>query len=530
MGKDASSGPVYVPLDSWIYPAFQRLAALGYVPDLENLAAPWPRSECVVLLKEAEDLSSRHDMKTSSPVMNAEAKKLLADLEQEFAPDIEPGRLQLRLESLYTQFLPITGSPLNDSYHFGQTIKNNFGRPYGAGFNSDSGFSAFGTAGRFSAYFRGELQSASGNPAYSSGTNRLLATLDGVPVENAANRNAVTRFDALEAYVGVHLGDFNITAGKQSTWWGPGRESAFAFSDNAEPLYSVKIAQETPFVLPGIFRYLGHIRTDLMVGRLTGNTSPPKPFINAEKITFQLSRDLEIGFTRSTIFGGVGHPLTAGSIAGSFFSVTSTGGTAFGSRNDPGDRRSGFDFLWRVTGARRYVTLYSDSLADDEPNPLASPRRSAWAPGIYFPRLFNSKLDLRFETYSTWLYRGDQGGLFFYWNNQYRDAYTNNGNIFGSWVGRDARAYTASSTYWRSAKDKIVASYSQIKTGSNFIPGGGTQTDVAVTWQWAFGPEVLANVSSQWERIYLPVLGGPHTDVAVGFGVTITPRGLAFKK
>ena len=30
---DQASGPLYVPLDSWVYPAFKRLAALGYLPD-----------------------------------------------------------------------------------------------------------------------------------------------------------------------------------------------------------------------------------------------------------------------------------------------------------------------------------------------------------------------------------------------------------------------------------------------------------------------------------------------------------------
>lgn len=519
-----------MPLDSWVYPALRRLASLGYVPDVEHLVAPWSRSECLTLLKEAEDFSSRHEFRTSSRAVNAEALKLIADLEREFAPDAEPGRTELRLESLYTGLLPIAGTPLNDSYHFGQTVKNNYGRPYGEGFNSFTGVSGFATAGRFSAYFRGELQSASANSPYSPETTNLLAAIDGVPSLTIHNRNSVTSFTALDAYFGVHLGIFNITAGKQSSWWGPGAESAFAFSNNTEPLYSVKISQQTPFVLPGLLRYLGHIRTDFLVGRLVGNTSPPKPFINAQKITFQLSENLEVGFTRSSVFGGVGHPLTIGSIARSLFSTTSTGGTSFGSSKDPGDRRSGFDFWWRVPGLRRYVTLYSDSLADDEPNPLASPHRSAWAPGIYFPHFFHPRLDLRFETYSTWLYRGDAGGRLIYWNTQYRDAYTNNGNLIGSWIGRDARAYTVSTSYWRSARDKITASYQQIKTGSAFIPGGGSQTDVAISWQSAFGPDVLLNVSSQWERIYIPVLGGPRTDVATGIGFTFTPHDWNVKK
>jgi hypothetical protein len=265
----------------------------------------------------------------------------------------------------------------------------------------------------------------------------------------------------------------------------------------------------------------------MLVGKLSGHLYPPRPFINAEKITFQLTDSLEVGFTRSAIFGGVGHPLTTASFVRSFFSTSSTGATAFGSSSDPGDRRSGFDFLWRVPGFKRFVTIYSDSLADDEPNPLDAPRRSAWAPGIYFTQLPHLRhLDLRFETYSTLLYRGDVGGQFFYWNNQYRDAYTNNGYLLGSWVGRDARAYMASSTYWWSAQSKTAVSFRQTKTGSVFLPGGGTQTDISVNNQWQVKPDINANMSVQFERYFIPALGRPKTDVSVGLQITFTPKNL----
>ncbi|HTU48626.1 MAG TPA: capsule assembly Wzi family protein [Bryobacteraceae bacterium] len=524
------SGPVYVQLDSWVYPALKKLAAMGYVPDEEGLAAPWTRSECLMLVKEAEDIASRHSTKVSNAGVNEDAQKMIATLEREFA-DENDGRPQARIESIYTQLLQISGPPLQNSYHFGQTIVDDYGRPYETGTNAVAGFSAFGTIGRFSGYFRGEYQEAGGGPPYSQSVQNYLGAVDGVPVQPAARVASTSRFDPLEMYVGAHFGDFDFTFGKQSLWWGPGQDSAFAFSNNAEPFYSLRIAQQTPFVLPGPFRFLGHIRTQMLVGKLSGHLYPPRPFINAEKVTFQLTENLEVGFTRSAIFGGVGHPLTTASILRSFFSTSSTGSTAFGAANDPGDRRSGFDFLWRVPGVRRFVTIYSDSLADDEPNPLDSPRRSAWAPGIYFTKLPGlRRMDLRFETYSTWLYRGDEGGAFFYWNNQYRDAYTNNGFLLGSWVGRDARAYEASSTYWWSAQNKLVLSFRQTKTGSNFVPGGGTQSDVSVSGQWQLRPDLAASPFVQFERYFIPILGGPKQDVSFGLQITFAPKNMALSR
>jgi hypothetical protein len=327
----------------------------------------------------------------------------------------------------------------------------------------------------------------------------------------------------------VQLGPENITFGKQSLWWGPGESSAFSFSNNAAPVWMLRFDQTKPLILPGPLRHLGKIHTQFVFGELSGHSWPPHPYLNAQKITLDLTDDFELGFTRSAFFGGAGHPLTLHSFLASMFSINSPDGIGNGgptaSAVDPGDRHSGFDFRWRLPGLRNYVTLYSDSYADDEPNPIDAPRRSAWGPGIYFTKIPKIRhLDLRVESYSTWLYRKDYGGLFIYWNNNYHDAYTNNGNLMGSWVGRDARALVSTSRYWLSGNTFVEGQYKQIKTGNQFLPGGGTQTDVSVNGQLAYKKDWLIGVWLQAERYNVPVLGSPRYDIAGWLQFTYTPR------
>jgi hypothetical protein len=312
-------------------------------------------------------------------------------------------------------------------------------------------------------------------------------------------------------------------------WWGPGQDSAFSFSSNAAPFYMLRFAQTRPFVLPGPFAVLGKIRTEIVFGKLSGHQWPARPYMNAQKISLALTNNLEVGFTRSAFFGGVGHPLTFGSFKDSLFSMTSIDGPT-GNTVGAGDRHSSFDFRWRLPGLRRYVTLYSDSYADDDPSPLDNPRRSAWGPGIDLAQIPGlRKLELRFETYSTWLYRKDYGGNFIYFNNQYHDSYTNQGNLLGSWVGRDSRAYVGTTTYWISARSRLQGQYRQIKAGSKFLPGGGTQTDGSLTAQWSLTPEWLISAQVQYERYYVPILGGPQQDTLGSLQVTFTPRDWAWR-
>ena len=50
----AYMGTTYMPLDSWVYPAFDRLEALGYLPTLVAAAKPWARMQCARLTLEAQ--------------------------------------------------------------------------------------------------------------------------------------------------------------------------------------------------------------------------------------------------------------------------------------------------------------------------------------------------------------------------------------------------------------------------------------------------------------------------------------------
>src|ERR1700728_5037923 len=49
----------YVPMDSWVYAAFDRLWALGYAPSAFANLRPWTRMECArIIVAAGEDLDA----------------------------------------------------------------------------------------------------------------------------------------------------------------------------------------------------------------------------------------------------------------------------------------------------------------------------------------------------------------------------------------------------------------------------------------------------------------------------------------
>ena len=71
-------------------------------------------------------------------------------------------------------------------------------------------------------------------------------------------------------------------------------------------------------------------------------------------------------------------------------------------------------------------------------------------------------------------------GQFNYWNFEYPDGNTNNGNLIGNTVGRDGRTIQSWLTYWLSPRNTLQFLYRHNTVASDFIPGGGAWQDYAL--------------------------------------------------
>jgi membrane-associated phospholipid phosphatase len=512
-------GSPYVPLDSWIYPALERMAALGYVKTASLGIRPWTRLECVRLLSEAAELQPE----TEAP---SEVEQLFTALSQEFAHDSDLAsgerNRDAQVESVYVRTLGISGKPLTDNYHFGQTILNDYGRPYQEGFNSVAGVSGWTTAGPFVIYARGEYQSAPSAPSLSPAALNFISSEDGLPPNPPAMPiSATNRFRLLDAYVGMNLANWQISFGKQSLWWGPGEEGAMLFTNNAEPLNKMfRINRVSPFRLPWVFGYLGDIRIEFFLGQVSGqkfiNNSVPtsssgiigqygrslslQPFLSGEKISFKFTPNFEVSMSKTTLYGGPGHPLTPKTFIESTFSSQ-------GSNSPSGDGRAALDFSYRIPKLRNWLSFYGDAFQEDEISPLNRPYKSTFQGGLYLVRVPGiPKLDFRLEGGTTNPVNFPQCYACYYSNFQYLNGYTNNSELIGTWVGRAAQGEAIRSNYWLGPQKKLGIEFRHRKIDRQVLPQGGTQNDIAMNGDFFLKSGFRLSAAVQYERWQIPLL------------------------
>jgi Capsule assembly protein Wzi len=505
-----NNGSAYIPVDSWVYPAMTRLYSMGFLDSMFLGMRPWTRRSALHMLVQSENAIVTSD--------NIEAQGILDKLLHELRLELhDPRGAVYGVESGYTRLMGIGGSTLRDSYHLGQTISNDYGRPYQPGFNSVAGFSTLNEAGRFSLYVRGEYQHAPGGYGYSQTLGSLLSTND-QPVSNPSSAPQPTipvgpiagqnPFRLIEATASFHLLGHEISGGKQDAWLGPGSGGAMAWSNNAENIYSFRINRVEPLNIFLVSKLLGPLRYDFFVGSLKGHSLPNSPWAHADMFSFRPTVNFEFGFERTVIWGGEGHePVTLHTFLHGFFDFHDTTEQEKMSRDDPGARYSNFNFSYRLPFVRKYATLYVDSIAHDDVTPVSAPRRAAYRTGLYLSRIPKlPKFDLRAEAVTT-----DPGvarshsGSFNYFEVVQLQGYTNKGMIMGDWIGREAKGGQAWLTYHLSGNEWIQVEYLNKKTPKDFIPGGTTQNQftVSVVKRFARGAEIKSWV--QYEGWKAPI-------------------------
>ena len=388
-----------VPLNHWSYNAIEKLANYGLIDSSMLTTKPLSRLEMARHVGQAKDALDL--MEEAPEILTA----ILARLTREYRGELiqlgvldgSYGESSLKpLEDPYVKYLYASKTP---------ELENRRGDIFRRGSNYRAGFAAranlFDT---FAFYLHPEYAGAS---------------------EGGSD------VDLIEGYGKVGVGPFELEAGRDSLWWGPGHHGSILMSNNARPFDMLKITNPQPIILPWIFRAVGPVRAEWFLTQLEKDRDFPHAKLSGIRVNIKPHPYVEFGASRVVMFGGQGMPGL------DFFDYFKP--LAALSEQAQNNQLAGFDSSLLIPLPKnrllRSIKLYADAAGEDEAGFF--PTKWGDLLGVQFNDIFKTgRTDLRIE-YADDIVPGYPN--VFYTNSVYTSGYTYEGRVIGHHMGTQAR-------------------------------------------------------------------------------------------
>jgi hypothetical protein len=388
MSSSWAASSVNVPLDSWVYSALETLEGYGLIDSALSGTRPYARLEVARLVGEAikkwEDLVAR---KKPSGFGEEELIPALLDrFKREFNVELidlgfmEGSRASTYLkpvDEVFFKYIFQTDNPVvrpqnaNPPTHTIYPIYNNDGIVYRKQNN-------------FSTELQGEARLWNHFSLYYQ------------PIFKAFEGEGAT-VELEKGYLKAEAVNVEVEVGRDSLWWGPGRNGALLLTNNARPFDLVKLSNPQPFHLP----LLGLFKFNLFWSKLDNEQpSIPHPTLHGLHLDFKPHPIFEVGISQIAIFDGEGR--TALSFS-DYFQILYGNKTQTGKLDS--NQQVSVDFSLRWPNMDKYLPIarslkfYGEWGAEDTGVP---PDRRAYLFGLFLNDLFLSgRMDFRLEYTNT---------------------------------------------------------------------------------------------------------------------------------
>ncbi len=403
-----------VPLTSWVYSALDKLSGIGLVDSSLKGARPYTRYE---VARQVDAAARASQFQTVSPAIAGLIRRLekevadtLSDLRAGVANGyVKPREVQFNYIYQNGPVSEISGSGVIASQH--ALNYNNYGLDYS---QNNAQILVQGEA-RLGDYLLAEARPI-------------------VQVQSGQDSGSDLRL--LDGRVALQLGAVEVSAGRQSLWWGQGRHGTLVLSNNSKPLDMFRITNPTPALLPWVFKYLGPFRIDMFWSQLEEDRVVSEAYFAGMRVNFKPLPWVELGASRGVIFGGTkdyGQGEKIDIDASDFITILSGKNLAGGDDTSNSvaavDGRLRLPFLWNAE-------VYGEYGGEDESNHFLAAH--GWLAGVYLPQIEPSgRLSFTFE--HTDLSRQDNMAPDWYNHGIFKSGYTYQGKLLGHHVGGSAK-------------------------------------------------------------------------------------------
>lgn len=407
---------VNIPIDSPFYRNLDTLISQGLIKSDLSSTRPFTRAEAGRLLAEAIEQAEKKEISPSSA-------DLLKKMSKEYVDEIS--EIKVLGSAPKTYLKPVDEFSINYNFLDGPfSIFNNEGIDYYDGHNA---MAQFQSRGRLWNVFSFYIQ-----PLFLY--NQRYKGID---------ENDDTEIRLHKGYVKFTVDNFELEAGRDSLWWGPGYHGSLLMSNNARPFDMIKISNPRTTLLPWIFSCLGPFRFNLLFSRLdddehnitdksTGDDLS-KPYLYGLRFDFKPHPLVEVGLSHLVLFGGEGRGISFTDFLKIAYSNKNRDDTELDS-----NQQFAIDFAIIIPDVHRLIPLadsiklYGEWGAEDTGTP---PDRRAYLAGIALNDTFMVKgMKLRAEEYADL----SPGSVPTAWYSHSSYPMTYSGRVFGHHAGIDS--------------------------------------------------------------------------------------------
>lgn len=284
-----------------------------------------------------------------------------------------------------------------------------------------------------------------------------------------------------------------LIAGKIPTWWGPGHDGSLIRGDASLPVagFTMQRDQQSAPTSPYL-SWVGPWQYQLFAGQLEDYEAVPDAKLFGARLTAHPWEWLEVGASRSFMWGGAGRPESLSSFTDALLGTRDNGGTG---KEDPANQLGGFDTRLSLAPLVSVPAgVYAQYVGEDEAGGL--PAKNMYLAGVDYASAVYDKPYQLYVEYTDTRTSGEVRGIS-YDHSVYTDGYYQQGFPLGYALGGDAESITLGGRVWLDHRNFVNAKIQHAKVNqadaaiNQAFPMTDKLTGIDIAWKHQLNPQAL---------------------------------------
>ena len=307
-----------------------------------------------------------------------------------------------------------------------------------------------------------------------------------------------------------------LIAGKIPAWWGPGNDGSLIRGDASLPVTGITMQRDQQTAPNNQYlSWVGPWQYQLFAGQFEDYEAIPDAKMFGARLTASPWEWLEVGASRTFMWGGEGRPESFGSFTDALLGTKDNGGNE---RGDPANQLGGFDARLSLAPLVNVPAgVYAQYVGEDEAGGL--PAKNMYLAGVDYASAAYGKPYQLYAEYTDTRTSGEVRGIS-YDHSIYTDGYYQQGFPLGYALGGDAESIALGGRLWLDNRNFINAKVQHAKVNqadeaiNQAFPTIDKLTGIDVAWEHQYNPKTL--ISS---RLWAVDSDTQSTDIGAGVGI-----------